>query len=67
MKNLFAYTEPEMNPGYISINSESGVISITVRSQGKDGSDGSVGVIEMTPEQVESMCSDVMSGMSDVG
>lgn len=56
MKNIHAFTETNATPpGYISINEESGRLSVSVRTRG-----GQVpSIIEMNWDQLEAMHADV--------
>ena len=63
IRNLHAYTEPGADyPAYISINRHAdGRLTVTVRSRGNSGQD--VGVIELTPEQLEQAATDVLGSL----
>lgn len=57
-KNISAFTEGgHLHPAYISINSENGTCTVTVRSRGDKG----VAEIEMTPEQLKTLATDIHS------
>ncbi len=59
MKNIHAFTEtgPAFYPGYISVNDENGVISITVRSSGNNNPPGSF--IRLNNEQLAALHADI--------
>lgn len=59
--NIHAYTEQSNDyPAYISINrDETGKHTITVRSRGNGGRD--VATIELTPQQLEALATDVIA------
>ncbi len=59
MKNIHAFTEtgPAYYPGYISINEENGVISITVRSSGNNNPPGAF--IRLDTEQLAALHADI--------
>lgn len=59
--NIHAYTEQSNDyPAYISINrDETGRHTVTVRSRGDGGRN--VATIELTPEQLEALATDVVA------
>lgn len=63
-QNIHAYTEPGSDyPAYISINrDEAGRLTVTVRSCGNGGRD--VTIIEITPEQLEQLVTDVIAKLN---
>lgn len=57
-KNIAAFTEAgHFPPAYISVNSENGKCTVTVRSRGDKG----IAEIEMTPEQLKTLAIDIHS------
>lgn len=60
-KNYHAYTGLiSPLPEYISVNEKDNLISITVRTQGANFAS----VINLTPEQAESMAIDIIAGLN---
>lgn len=61
--NIHAYTEPGSDyPAYISINrDDAGRHTVTVRSRGDGGRN--MAVIELSPEQLEQLSSDVAADL----
>ena len=61
LHNIHAYTEQSNDyPAYISINrDETGKHTVTVRSRGDGGRN--VVTIELTPEQLEALATDVIT------
>lgn len=59
--NIHAYTEQSNDyPAYISINrDEKGTHTVTVRSRGDGGRN--VATIELTPQQLEALATDVIA------
>ena len=61
-KNIFAYTEAGFNPAYISVNTEDGKHTVTVRGNGVGAGTGE---IEMTTEQLLQLAVDLKAALDD--
>lgn len=62
MKNIHAYTEEGFNPAFISVNTEDGKHTVTVRG---DGVGAGTGDVVMTTEQLIRLADDIKAALMD--